>query len=136
MKRYFSFFLIILMISVFSSCKENPKIEADEKLHSYIISYAEEHGKIVLDDAVENWDYVVIDSAYHIQSSLSELKIANCNAIDVQYDDVIFVVFVLDSEAIAYTMFDNSNKEVFSTFQSYLYQNEGEVYYPKMSFNK
>lgn len=118
------------------SCSGSLQIESNTVLYDDIIEYEKEHGEIVFDNIIESWDYVVIDSAYHIQSALNELDVLNAKNIEIQHDDTIFVVFVLKQEIVTYTIVYNAEKNVFGILQLYLYQNNGETYLPKTKFTK
>ncbi len=118
------------------SCSGSLQIESNTVLYNDIIEYEKEHGEIVFDNIIESWDYVVIDSAYHIQSALKELDVLNAKNIEIQHDDTIFVVFVLKQEIVTYTIVYNTEKNVFGILQLYLYQNNEETYLPKTKFTK
>lgn len=118
------------------SCSGSLQIESNKVLYNDIIEYEKEHGEIIFDNIIESWDYVVIDSAYHIQSALNELDVLNAKNIEIQHDDTIFVVFVLKQEIVTYTIVYNTEKNVFGILQLYLYQNNEETYLPKTKFTK
>lgn len=127
MKRFLSFLLIISIISVvcLSGCVR--KLSPDRELHAYIVDYASEHDEIALEGVDGEWDYAVIDSAYHIEYALAELGVTNAGAIPTKHDDVLFLILVSGEKIISYAEFSGADGAVYSILGNYVYPSTGEV---------
>lgn len=139
MKKKTIWLSILCMILVFSGCfskKENifPNYAMNDKIKVYI----EEHSQLVLDEMVDTWDYVLIDTAYHAMSAFEKLEIANKDRIkDIPYeDDVKVLAFICNDKVVTYTLIHSSDEEASSLLDNYVYQLSGKTYPKGTVFEK
>ena len=103
-----------------------------------IIDYVAEHSQLVLDEIVDSWEYVLIDTAYHALSALEKLGISNSDMIqDIPYEDeVIVLAFICDDKVVTYTLINSSNEQASSLLDEYVYQLSGKTYPKGTVFEK
>ena len=86
MKRKILLLPILSIIIAFSGCFSNEdKIPLNNEINEKINDYVAEHSQLVLDEIVNSWEYVLIDTAYHTLSALEKLGISNSDMIPVSY---------------------------------------------------
>ena len=58
-------FPILVIIIIFSGCFSNEeKIPLNDEINKKINDYVAEHSQLVLDEIVDSWEFVLIDTAY------------------------------------------------------------------------
>ena len=136
MKRKILLLPILSIIIAFSGCFSNEdKIPLNNEINEKINDYVAEHSQLVLDEIVNSWEYVLIDTAYHTLSSLEKLGISNSDMIqDIPYEDgVIVLAFICDDKVVTYTLINSSDEQASSLLDEYVYQLSGKTY-PKGQF--
>lgn len=139
MKREILLLPILSIILVFSGCfskEENisPNYDISKKINDYV----DEHSQLVLDEMVDSWEYVLIDTAYHTLSALEKLGISNSDMIqDIPYEDEVLVVaFICDEEVVTYALINSSDEQASSLLDEYVYQLTGKTYLKGTVFEK
>ena len=122
MKRKILLLPILSIIIAFSGCFSN-----EDKIP---LNYVAEHSQLVLDEIVNSWEYVLIDTAYHTLSALEKLGISNSDMIqDIPYEDgVIVLAFICDDKVVTYTLINSSDEQASSLLDEYVYQLSGKTY--------
>lgn len=121
---------------MFSSCGLKEEIEPDNTINEKIDSYLIENENLVLDEILDSWEYVLIDTTYHISTAFEELNILNRNSIqNIPYQDEILVLaFISDQKVYAYTFINDENER--SILDKYIYQLTKETYPKGTIFKK
>ena len=131
MKRKILLLPILSIIIAFSGCFSNEdKIPLNNEKKKKINDYVAEHSQLVLDEIVNSWEYVLIDTAYHTLSALEKLGISNSDMIqDIPYEDgVIVLAFICDDKVVTYTLINSSDEQASSLLDEYVYQLSGKTY--------
>ena len=131
MKRKILLLPILSIIIAFSGCFSNEdKIPLNNEINEKINDYVAEHSQLVLDEIVDSWEYVLIDTAYHTLSALEKLGISNSDMIqDIPYEDgVIVLAFICDDKVVTYTLINSSDEQASSLLDEYVYQLSGNTY--------
>lgn len=127
MKKQF-IFVIFTIILYLVGCTSKT-IEADASIKT-MLSELNSDEAITFDNCNFDWEYVVIDSAYHTKDALAELQISNReNISNIPYEDnVLVIVFVKENKIIKYTMINISENSASDILKNYLYQNTETAY--------
>lgn len=137
MKKFLWGLLVTLLIgALITGCSD--KLEES----SYIVSGIQEasenaDGGVISLDAVydeEEWDTVLLDTAYNIKNALVDLKVKNRSSIGefLLEDSNQGIVFIRDHQAVAYAQISTEVFDFAAYYYSYVYETypKGTVFDP------